>query len=204
MEITKKHVAAVIDNYIATFVETNRASALVRDRLDAAGVGLRPVVDHISFRTLHIHERAREFEALGFSYDDTVGVVERDEFWYKVYRKPGFPAVLIQQAHEDARGAKSPIPQWVERFTDGQVHHVAILVDRIERAVETLRDAGLTFAGQISGDEDSEFRQIYVEPEIADGEPFTVLELIERHWGYTGFLSLNSPESGMGKGTSRA
>src|SRR5688500_118146 len=109
MEITKNHIAAVITNYVTTFVESNRAASLLRDRLAAAGVGLRPVIDHISFRTLHVHERALEFEALGYSYDDTIGVVERDDFWYKVYRKPGLPAVLIQQAHDDARGTKSPI-----------------------------------------------------------------------------------------------
>lgn len=200
MDITKKHVAAVINNYLTTFVESNRAAQVVRERLSSAGVGLRPVIDHMSFRTKQVHERAREFEALGFAADDTIGVVERDEFWYKVYRKPGFPAVLIQQAHEDARGAHSPIPAWVERFTDGQLHHVAIEVDRLEHAVTTLRAAGISFIGRIVGDTDSEFRHIYVEPELLDGEPSTVLELVERHWGYTGFLSLNSPESTRSQG----
>jgi hypothetical protein len=198
MEITRKHIAAVISNYVTTFVESNRAASIIRDRLAAAGVGLRPVIDHISFRTLQVHERALEFEALGFSFDDTVGVVERDEFWYKVYRRPGFPAVLIQQAHEDARGEKSPIPGWVERHTDASVHHLAIVVDRLEDAVQALSEAGITFSGNIVGDADSEFRQIYVAPETRDGEPYTVLELVERHWGYTGFLSLNSPESDRG------
>lgn len=195
MEITRNHITAVIANYVATFVETNRAAQLVRDRLNAAGVGLRPVIDHISFRTLQVHERALEFEALGYGFDDTIGVVERDDFWYKVYRKAGFPAVLIQQAHEDARGASSPIPAWVERFTDGDAHHIAIVVDRLEDAVETLGEAGMRFIGQIVGDIDSEFRQIYAEPEVVDGVPATVLELIERRWGFTGHMSLNSPEN---------
>lgn len=199
MEITKKHVAAVINNYVSTFLESNASARVIRDRLAASGVGLRPVIDHISFRTMLVHERAREFEALGFSFDDTIGVVERDDFWYKVYRKPGFPAVLIQQAFEDARGAHSPIPAWVERFTDGQLHHIAIAVDRLEHAVATLGEAGLSFVGQIVGDTDSEFRHIYARPDIVDGLPATVLELVERHWGFTGFLSLSSPETGMGR-----
>jgi hypothetical protein len=200
MEITKKHVAAVINNYIATFIESNAAARILRDRLAAAGVGLRPVIDHISFRTLRVHERAREFEALGFSFDDTIGVVERDDFWYKVYRKPGFPAVLIQQAFEDARGAHSPIPAWVARHTDGELHHVAIAVDRLEHAVAALGEAGISFIGQIVGDADSEFRHIYAQPDLVDGEASSVLEFVERHWGFTGFLSLTSPETGMGRG----
>jgi hypothetical protein len=199
MEITKSHIAAVITNYLTTFVDANRAASILRDRLVSAGVGLRPVIDHISFRTRQIHERALEFEALGFSYDDSIGVVERDDFWYKVYRKPGLPTVLIQQAHEDARGLRSPIPAWVDKFTDGMPHHVAVGVDRLEEAVAALRGAGMEFVGKIVGDSDSEFRQIYAMPEIIDGIPATVLELVARRWGFTGYLSLNSPETLMSR-----
>ncbi|MBC8145612.1 MAG: hypothetical protein H7X80_08490 [bacterium] len=199
MEITKSHIAAVITNYVSTFVEANGAASILQKQLAAAGVGLRPVIDHISFRTMQVHERALEFEALGYSYDDSIGVVERDDFWYKVYRKPGLPAVLIQQAHEDARGTRSPIPAWVQRFTDGLPHHIAIEVDRMEDAVEALTKAGITFVGKIVGDKASEFRQIYAQPEIIDGVPATVLELVERRWGFTGHLSLNSPETVMSR-----
>lgn len=194
MDIPKKHVGNVIANYVETFVTSNPAASLLREQLAAAGVGIRPVIDHLSFRTLSVPERAREFEALGFAYDDTIGVVERDDFWFKVYRKAGFPAVLIQQAHEDARGASSPIPAWVERFTDGQLHHIGIMVDRLEDAVAALSTVGIGFVGQISGDGDSEFRNVYAEPQMVDGLPATVLELVERRWGFTGFLSLNSLE----------
>jgi len=31
-------------------------------------------------------------------------------------------------------------------------------------------------------------RQIFSAPELVDGQPFTVLELAERHRGYQGFL----------------
>lgn len=199
MEITKSHIAAVITNYVTTFVDSNHAASILRDKLNAAGVGLRPVVDHISFRTLQVHERALEFEALGFSFDDTIGVVERDDYWFKVYRRPGLPAVLIQQAHEDARGARSPIPAWVERFTDGLPHHIAVEVDRIEDAVDVLGKAGIEFVGKIVGDSASEFRQIYAQPEMIDGIAATVLELVERRWGFSGHLSLNSPETLMAR-----
>ena len=105
--------------------------------------------------------------------------------------------MLIQQAHEDDRGARSPIPQWVERFTDGSPQHIALKVTKLEDSVRALADAGVRFIGQIAGDEDSEFRTIYAEPDLVDGVPHTVLELIERHWGFTGFLSMQSLETLM-------
>lgn len=196
MEITNRHIDAVIRDYIERYLAGNSAARTITDALAGTGVGLRPVLDHISIRTLDIQERAREFEALGFGYDDHLGVMERDEWWAKVYRKPGFPAIYIDQAFIDNRGARSPIPGWVEKFTDGQLHHIAINVDVLEPAIERLESLGVQFTGTIVGDPGSEFRQIYVQPEIIDGEEFTTLELIERRWGYTGFLSPIIPLAG--------
>lgn len=189
MEITNQHIEAVIRDYVERFVAGNSAARVVVGSLDALGIGLRPVLDHISIRTNDVQERAREFEALGFAYDDRLGVIERDEWWAKVYRKPGFPALYIDQAFIDGRGERSPIPKWVERFSDGQLHHLAICVDTMERAIERFQEIGVRFTGQIIGDPGSAFRSIYTEPEQVDGEAFTTLELVERRWGYTGFLS---------------
>ncbi len=189
MEITNQHVEAVIRDYVERYLAGNSSARLVAEALNNLGVGLRPVLDHISIRTLDVQERAREFEALGFAYDDRLGVMERDEWWGKVYRKPGFPAIYIDQAFPEARGERSPIPKWVERFSDGQLHHLAISVDTIEMAIERFQALGVRFTGQIIGDPGNAFRTIYTEPEVVDGEAFTTLELVERRWGYTGFLS---------------
>jgi hypothetical protein len=196
MEVTNKHVDAVINDYIERYVRSNQAASIVRDALNATGIGLRPVVDHVSIRTLDVQERALEFEAMGFAFDDRLGVLERDSWWGKVYRKPGFPAVYIDQAFTDHRGKSSLIPAWVAKFTDGNLHHIAISVERIEFAVARLGSLGLRFVGEIMGAPDSEFRQIYTEPEVVDGEAFSVLELVERRWGYAGFLS-PSPKGQM-------
>ena len=193
MEVTNQHVDRVIWNYINSYVATNKAAQAVHAVLESAGIGLRPVLDHISIRTRDVQERALEFEALGFSFDSNLGVLERDAWWAKVYRKPGFPPVYIDQAFADARGSGSPMPAWVDRFTDGVLHHVAINVDNIEHAIERFGALGLTFAGTIIGDAGGPYRQIYTEPEIVDGEAFSVLELIERRWGYTGFMSPTAP-----------
>lgn len=193
MEITNRHVDAVIWDYIDRYISGNRAARKVREALDDLGIGLRPVLDHLSIRTLNIQERALEFEALGFAFDDNLGVMERDFWWAKVYRKPGFPAIYLDQAFADQRGAESEIPRWVEKFTDGTLHHIAINVDHIEHAVERFKALGLSFAGEIVGEPGSEYRQIYTEPEMIDGMAFTTLELIERRWGYIGFLSPAAP-----------
>ena len=189
MEITNQHVEAVIRDYVERYLAANSSARIVAEALNSLGIGLRPVLDHISIRTLDVQERAREFEALGFAYDDRLGVIERDEWWAKVYRKPGFPAIYIDQAFLEARGERSPIPKWVERFSDGQLHHLAINVDTIEMAISRFQELGVQFTGQIIGDPGSAFRSIYAEPEMVDGEAFTMLELVERRWGYAGFLS---------------
>ena len=197
MEISNRHIDAVIWDYIDRYTTGNRAATLLRGALEDLGVGLRPVLDHLSIRTLDVQERALEFEAMGFAYDDNLGVIERDSWWAKGYRKPGFPAIYLDQAFPEARGAESEIPDWVARHTDGVLHHIAINVGSIEHAVERLTSLGIAFTGQIIGEPQSEYRQIYTEPEMIDGHAFTTLELVERRWGYTGFLSPSAPNGTM-------
>ncbi len=196
MDVTNQHVDNVIQNYIERYLAGNQAARSVRDALVTLGVGLRPVLDHLSIRTLDVQERALEFEALGFTYDSNLGVMERDSWWAKVYRRAGFPPIYIDQAFTDVRGTGCPIPQWVERFTDGTLHHIAINVDNLELAVEQFAALGLKFSDGIMGEPGAPFRQIYAEPEIVDGEAFTTLEIVERRWGYIGFLSPTAPSGG--------
>src|SRR5947209_20348035 len=104
MEITNKLVQAVIGDYVDRYIESNRSAAIVKQALDDSGIGLRPVLDHLSIRTRSIRERAPEFEAFGYSFDDRLGVIERDNWWAKVYRKAGFPAIYLDQPFDDVRG----------------------------------------------------------------------------------------------------
>lgn len=196
MEIANAHVNAVIRDYIERYEAGNGAARRLHQAIDEIGIGLRPLVDHLSIRTLDVAERCLEFTALGFSYDDTLGVLERDSWWARVFRKPGFPAIYIDQPFNDHRGSNSTIRSWVERFGDGGLHHIAVSVDHIETAMERMQGLGITFTGAIIGDPLSEFRQIYTEPEVIDGVASTTLELIERRWGFTGFLSTLSQGSG--------
>ena len=62
----------------------------------------------------------------------------------------------------------------------------------IEQAISRLKEKGVVFAGEIVGPRGGVLRQIFTAPEMVDGQPFSVLELAERHQGYQGFLPLQA------------
>jgi hypothetical protein len=170
---------------VTEYVARNRAAKILKGLLDEAGVGFYPVVDHVTLRTMDIDRRAEPFVALGYTYDETL---RYDDWYAKVYRKPGYPALFVDQAYADGRGKTSLIPGWVTAFGDHIFHHVAVRVEDIEKAVGRLKKSGVVFAGDIVGPAGGPLRQIFSAPEMVDGQPFTVLELAERHRGYLGFL----------------
>ena len=180
-----KHVLeTMIMEYVNEYVTRNRAAKLVCDHLDDIGLGVFPVLDHITVRTASIDDRAREFLELGYVYSEKL---EYDNWWAKVYRAPGCPALFVDQAYVDDRGESSIIPAWVRRFGDRTLHHIAIQVADIERALAQLRAKGVEFAGTIVGEPGGDLRQIFSVPEQVDGCAFSVLELAERHHGFQGF-----------------
>lgn len=181
--------------YINDFISTNRAAHVVATGLKVLGIGFRPVIDHMTFRTLDVDTRAKEFIKYGYKYDTALGVLEYDTWWGKVYRKPGYPTIFIDQAFAGKRGKKSLIPEWVKSFGDKRLHHVTILVDDIESAVFYLEKQGIPFSGNIVGIRGSDLRQVFAQPEMMGGKTFSVLELAERHRGYSGFLP-SKPETG--------
>jgi hypothetical protein len=170
----------LVDDYLAR----NAAARTMKAKLDEAGVGFLPVVDHITIRTMDIDRRAEEFLALGYAYSETLSY---EDWFAKVYRIVGYPAVFIDQAYSDQRGQSSIIPGWVQQFGDQTLHHVAVRVEDIEQAIERLRTIGVAFTGEIVGARGGLLRQIFTAPERVDGSPFSVLELTERHQGFQGF-----------------
>lgn len=181
----------VIGRYVEQFIENNSAARFLAQELNRIGVGFRPVADHITVRTKNVLPRAQEFLSLGFHWDNEVGdhgLISFDDWWARVLRKPGFPAIFIDQAYEGERGKTSIIPGWVDRFGDKILHHVAVIVDDIEASIAQLAKQGIRCSGEIVGGRGSDLRQIFTEAQVRDGHPFTVLELAERHHGYAGFL----------------
>jgi hypothetical protein len=174
----------VITRYVQEYTAGNKAAAIVSDALEELGIGVFPVVDHITVRTLSIDLRAEEFLLLGYAYSETL---KYDDWWAKVYRAPGCPALFVDQAYDDERGKTSIIPDWVHQFGDRTLHHIAVRVADIETSIQRLTAKGVKFAGQIVGERGGDLRQIFTVPEQVHGHAFSVLELAERHRGFQGF-----------------
>ncbi|MCS7210492.1 MAG: hypothetical protein RMI34_09720 [Chloroherpetonaceae bacterium] len=183
---------ALVERYVAEYLDNNAAARTLNQLLEDIGIGLRPLIDHITIRTTDVERRAEEFLSAGFLEDINLGIVEYDTWWAKVYRRPGLPAVFIDQAYDGERGKGCVIPKWVETFGDQILHHIAVNVADIEKAIAALERHGIEFAGEITGERGTAVRQIFTKPEIRHGMAFTVLELAERHWGYTGFRSVQA------------
>ena len=182
----EKHIHA----YLEEFISGNAAAGVVAAGLRVVGIGLRPVIDHIAFRTLDVEKRSKEFLEYGYAYDKKLGVIEYPRDLAKAYRKTGYPAILMVQPFEGARGKESIVPAWVKAFGEKNLHHVALQVDDIEKAVFYLEKQSVKMGGPIQGDHGADFRKIFIDPEIKKSKEFTLLELVERHRGYTGFQVL--------------
>ncbi len=175
---------AVVDGLLKDYVSRNLVARVLQAALDEVGVGFKPAVDHLTIRTLDIDRRAEEFLRLGYAYAETLNY---DDWFAKVYRAAGFPALFVDQAYADARGRTSLIPAWVAKFGDRALHHVAVRVEDIEWAIHQLKAQGVVFTGDIVGTRGAPLRQIFTTPERVNGEAFSVLELTERHQGFLGF-----------------
>mgnify|MGYP003481501429 FL=1 len=86
---------ALLARMIEDYVSKNRAAKVLRRLLDEAGVGFYPVADHVTLRTMDIDRRAEEFTKLGYAYSETI---EYEDWYAKVYRKVGYPALFVDQA----------------------------------------------------------------------------------------------------------
>lgn len=179
---------SLIRQFEKDYLDNNSAANNLSRWLSLCGVGIRPLIDHAAIRTLNVNAWGSELESIGYTYDAEIGVLEFEDWWAKVYRKPGHTTLFVDQPYDGPRGENSIIKRWVDFHGDQQFHHIAILVDDIEYAVGILAANGVRIAGEIIGDPNSDLRQVFTKPETKNDEPFTVLELIERHNGYKGFL----------------
>ena len=170
--------------YVEDFIARNGAARILKGQLDAVGVGFFPLADHLTFRTNDIDLRAVEFVQLGYAFSEQI---EYQDWYAKVYRKAGYPPLFIDQAYPDHRGRTSIIPEWVARFGDRTLHHIAVRVENIDVAIDRLTHEGVRFTGSIVGEPGGPLRQIFTAPEEVDGATFSVIELTERHEGFLGF-----------------
>lgn len=178
---------ALLRRYVDDFIHQNHAAQVLAQGLRVIGVGFWPIIDHLTFRTMDVDQRAKEFLKLGYTHDTQMGILEYNNWFAKVYRKLGYPTMFIDQAYQGSRGKGSLIPEWVKAFGDKTLHHVAVRIEEIEDSVLFLEKQGVKFAGEIVGDRGADLRQIFTQPEMKKSKPFSVIELTERHRGFSGF-----------------
>lgn len=175
---------SLINDLVRHYAAGNRAAQVYAEISDVQGWPF--VIDHVAVRCLCVEDRAQVFLDAGYTFQNECVEFQDQGWWAKVYRKPGQPVAFVDQAYGDARGEKSIIPAWVERFGDKHLHHIAVLVDDIDQAIAVLKTHGVQFAGEVVGSPGSRLRQIFTASEVRKGAAYTVLELTERN-GYTGF-----------------
>ena len=58
------------------------------------------------------------------------------------------------------------ILDWVHTHGDQCFHHICILVENIEYAIEKMKSRKIEFSGQIVGYSNTDLRQVFTQPEI--------------------------------------
>ena len=143
-----RELEKLLRGYVADFLAGNAAGRILDETLRRTGIGIRPLMDHLTFRTRSIDRRAEEFVRHGFELDETL---EYTNWFAKVYRREGYPALFIDQAFPGERGKGSITPAWVDKFGDRHLHHVAVLVDDIDKAIAAMKENGIAFTGEVVG-----------------------------------------------------
>lgn len=170
-----------VHNRVVTYFEKNTAATKYAEVCEEKGWEI--LYDHLTVRTYDIDLASKEFEALGFKFEERIDY--KNEGWYaKVLRHPVYGAMFVDQNYDDAPESKKIIKQWVDKFTDKNFHHIAVRLPEgveIEEAIDALKKKGVEFPGTITGPKGSKLRQIFSKAEFVDGVPFSVLELAERN-----------------------
>ncbi len=156
------------------------------------------IFDHLTVRTYDIDTAAKQYEALGWKYDETIEY-KNEGWWAKVYRRgPGFPCMFIDQNYSEAPEKLQIIKRWVDVFGDQEFHHIAVRLAEgveIEEAIKLLEAKGVLFPGKITGPKETRLRQIFSQAEVVKNSQFSVLELAQRNKDkqtgqvYEGFIS---------------
>ncbi len=140
-------------------------------------------LDHLTVRTNNIDSAAKQYENLGWKYDEKLEY-KSEGWWAKIYRHSEFAPFFIDQSYEEWPEDKKIITNWVSKFSDKDFHHIAVLLPaniKMEMAIDLLKAKNIKFLGQITGQADTRLRQVFSQAELIDGIPFTVLELVERN-----------------------
>ncbi len=165
----------VLKKYAADLAAENAAARVVTRGLSLVGIGLRPVLDHFIFRTVHLKERANEFLEMGYERDLGAKVLEHKGHGVEVLRRGGSPSILVEHPHEKAG------LDWVAYFGDKKPYAMALRVEDIEEASFRMEKQSVGFLRPPAGKHGETLREIAALPEVKDGKNACYLILVERH-----------------------
>ena len=174
----EKRLHGLLERYLTSC----RAAHTLAAGLRVVGVGLRPVLDHFGFRSLHAGERAREYLMHGYAADSLADRALPGGGHLRIFRKPGYPALAIEEPGETV-SSKDACADWIRTFSDQDLFYAAVLVEDVESAVFYLEKQGIPFMGRIEGDRGADLRMAVSEPESLEGRPRNFLCLLERRHG---------------------
>jgi hypothetical protein len=173
----------ILKQYAAGLALENTAVQVMTRGLSLVGVGLRPILDHFIFRTVHMKERTNEFLEMGYERDPEAKVLEHKGHGVEVFRRGCAPAILVEHPHE-----KTGL-EWIAHFGDKKPYAMALRVDDIEEAVFHLEKQSVGFMRPPVGKRGETLREIAALPEVKDGKNAHHLILVERHAGDRRFCS---------------
>jgi hypothetical protein len=172
-----------LKQYAANLALENTAVRVMTRGLSLVGIGIRPILDHLIFRTVHLKERANEFIEMGYERDVTPKVLEHKGHGVEVLRKGCAPGILMEHPHEKAG------LEWVAHFGDKKPYAMALRVDDIEEAVFRLEKQSVGFIRPPAGKHGETLREIAALAEVKDGKNAHHLILVERHGGDSRFYA---------------
>ncbi len=173
----------ILKKYAAELASENTAIQVVTRGLSLVGVGVRPILDHFIFRTVHLKERANEFLEMGYERDPDAKVLEHKGHSVEVFRRGCAPAILVEHPHE-----KTGL-EWIAHFGDKKPYAMALRVDDIEEAAFHLEKQSVGFIRPPAGKHGETLREIAASPGVKDGKNAHYLILVERHAGDERFYS---------------
>ena len=124
------------------------------------------LIDHCTLSALDVDKWAGNLLPIGFSHDQALVTLQFYNWWAKVYRKLGYPSLFVDQAFAGKRGEPSLILDWIHTYGDQCFHHICILVENIEYAIEKMKSRKIEFSVQIVGYSNTDLRQVFTQPEI--------------------------------------
>lgn len=183
-----------LDSYFSEYVLDNPDARSIMRQIGECRFDARALVDHCTIRTLDIESVAKELYAIGFEKMHGEAV-DMGDWFLQPFQKHGYPVIVVDQPREGRlfqSGGGEIIDNWVKTFGGERFHHIAIRVESIFGAVKVWREKGISFVGDIVCDKETGLKQIFTKAVAREGNPFTVLEFIERPPGCTGLVVPNA------------